>query len=79
MAVVQEMTTNGATVRIHDDFYRDIDDKTINRILERIAARAMIDLNTSFQGAVTHKSTDSSQLTSATGDAPLLEPAGDRF
>ena len=44
MAIVQEQHINGITVRIHDDFYRDMTDEMILQILERIAARAQADL-----------------------------------
>ena len=43
--VVQESHINGVTIRFHDDYYMDINDERISRILERIAARAREDLS----------------------------------
>ena len=45
MAVVQEQYINGVTIRIHDDSFQSIDNKAIQVILNRIAARALIDLS----------------------------------
>ena len=49
MPLVQETTAGGVTVRIHDDYCRDMSEEAGRKILERIAARAMADLNATGQ------------------------------
>ncbi len=45
MAIVQEREINGVTVRFHDDYCKNTDEDGIQKILARIAARALVDLN----------------------------------
>lgn len=45
MSVVQEIHRDGITIRFHDDYFRDRSAEDIQRILDRIAAHAQLDLH----------------------------------
>lgn len=45
MAVIEETQRNGAVIRIHDDCCRNVTEHEIQTILDRIASRALSDLN----------------------------------
>ena len=51
VAVVWEATIRGVTVRIHDDYCRDLSEEAVNKALERIAAQAMADWNAEAEPA----------------------------
>lgn len=45
MAIVEERTVGSVTIRFHDDYCQNTNEDTVQRILDKIAARALIDLN----------------------------------
>ena len=50
--IVQESHVDGVTIKLHDDYYKDLNDEAIQKILHRIAARAQTDLAFSVTNAM---------------------------
>ena len=50
--IVQESHVDGVTIKFHDDYYKDLNDEAIQKILHWIAARAQTDLAFSVTNAM---------------------------